>query len=71
VIGVVVAKLNALAMLKREGTLGENVAFAIKGSEVVKLLRGVRVPTALKTKSRARAIEQVQSAVCQVLAVGE
>jgi S1-C subfamily serine protease len=68
VVGVVVAKLNELAMLKDTGTLPQNVNFAIKSSELAALLRGVNLATAKKTSSRADAIARVQAASCQVIA---
>jgi hypothetical protein len=68
VVGVVVAKLNELAMLKDTGTLPQNVNFAIKSSELSSLLRGVNLSTAKKTANRADAVARIQAASCQVIA---
>jgi S1-C subfamily serine protease len=68
VVGVVVAKLNQLVMLKDTGTLPENVNFAVKSTELAGLLRGIQVPTMKRSASRADAIARVEAAACQVLA---
>ncbi len=69
VIGVVVSKLNALAVLKETGTLPENVNFAIKSSELSSLLRGVAVAPHAVARSRTEAVTRVQEASCQVVAL--
>jgi len=68
VVGVIVAKLDELEMLKDTGTLPQNVSFAIKSSELLTLLRGMNLVTSRKTSSRADAIARVQAASCQVIA---
>lgn len=68
VVGVIVAKLDALATLKTTGSLPENVNFAIKDSELSPLLRGVSLGKTKRTSSRTEAVSSVREASCQVVA---
>lgn len=69
VVGVVVSKLDDLAMLKDTGTLPENVNFAIKASQLTSVLRGVKLLSGTKrTGTRAEAVSRAQAAACQVIA---
>ena len=69
VVGVVVAKLDDLKMLKDTGTLPENVNFAVRASQLTPLLRGVNLAAGAKrTRNRAEAVSRTQAASCQVIA---
>lgn len=68
VVGVVVAKLDAMSTLREAGQLPENVNFAIKSSAVVPLLRGIRLASPRKAASRGVAVNAVTAAACQVIA---
>ena len=71
VVGVVVSRLDQLAMLKRTGTLPSNTGFALKTSQLGTHLRGIRLPTMKNTTSRADAVARTQAAACQVIALSD
>ncbi|MDB6024082.1 MAG: hypothetical protein JWM68_305 [Verrucomicrobiales bacterium] len=69
VIGIVVARLNDLAMLRRSGSLPQNVNYAIKVKLLRKLLAGVadvNLPKPSTSKSE-RNVQSVESSVAMVL----
>ncbi len=70
VIGVIVSKLRLDMALAETGAVPENVNFAIKATELQRLLRGFNLNRAISRKrSRTSAIQRTQAAACQVLTV--
>ena len=75
VIGVVVAKLNSLWMLKYKGDLPQNINYAIKSNYLMEVLRSVqgldaRLPKERPTKSRRpleNVLERVENATVLIV----
>ena len=66
VIGVIVAKLDALAVLKNQEYLPENVSYAVKSDHALPLLRGI-APTRRGTPRSVNQVSEVESSVVLIL----
>ncbi len=67
VVGVVVSKVSVEQAMAETGTVLENVGFAIKSTELRRLLHDVSLPRAGAAGGRDAAIRRAESAVCQVV----
>jgi S1-C subfamily serine protease len=63
VIGVITAKLDAVAIAKRTGDIPQNVNFAVKGQELERFLQDARVTYETRVTDRQIAVADIAEAV--------
>jgi S1-C subfamily serine protease len=69
VVGVIVARLNDLAMLEAVGVVPQNVNYAVKVSHALRLLQNIKglTPTPAQSSKPENAVKTVENAIAMVM----